>query len=54
MATGFEDTVVMTETLSLVAAWFCFNRTAGAPTNSNVLMFLLPPSLKWSGFSSMP
>ncbi len=35
----FEVVIVMTETLSLVAAWFCFNLTAGAPTNSRVRKF---------------
>jgi hypothetical protein len=38
--------IVITDTLSLEAEWLRFSRTAGAPTISNVLKFLLPPSLK--------
>ena len=37
-ASGQDDTHVITDARSLVATWFSFNRTLGAPTNSNVLI----------------
>ena len=51
---GFEVTEVIKLTLSLVAAWFCLSFTAVAPAISRVPTPLLPASLKWIGFSSMP
>ena len=53
-ASGHEATQVMTLTRSLVAAWFCFNLTAGAPASSRVRQHLEPLSLKCKGFSSTP
>ena len=43
MAAKLLVVIVMTDTRSRVAAWFCLSRTAGAPAISNVRMHLLPP-----------